>query len=313
MEKTPVSVSEFGEEVSKTAPMPLYQNQKKEKTAYDYFQILGDSLAASIKNGTSPLLPNKDGFVDLKPAYNINTNTKAEGLTQLMLLEKQAELKAPTAAFVTFATVKKAQNAGVDCKVLKGSKGIQIPIVERTNDNGFEIKAANNWFNISQIENPEKLIQFCKDEMTKKYEEKVEYINTTYPNSSYQEKKNPAERDFEKPNEKIVPLNEKTTEAYQYLGQLLNAVQSNRKLYVTPEQATLFQKKAEQVLTAEYEPGKKDILAIKKLTDSAERLYKKNKEYLKEYYQKQSQKKGHKVEQKQERKISREPEYSRER
>lgn len=282
--KDSVSINQFEEGLEKTSPMPLYEKTSKEKSSYDYFQSLGEQLVNSLKDGTSPLLPNKDGFVDLQPAYNASKNTKTEGLTQLMLLTKQKELNAPSAAFVTFESVKKAQEAGIDCKIAKGSKGVVIPIVE-LND-WKNIKFKNTWFNMSQIENPENLTAFLKAEMTKQYEKDVEYINTHYPDSTYEKKKNPAEYVMEKENTKTMPLNEKTSEPYQYLAQVMNAVNTGRKLYVTPEQAEAFKSKTVELLTAEYEPGKLDKAAIMKLATSASHLYSKNKKMLQEYNQK---------------------------
>lgn len=283
-QKENVSINQFEEALSKASPMPLYENTKKEKSSYDYFQELGESIVKSLKDGTSPLLPNKDGFVDLQPAYNARNNTKTEGLTQLMLLTKQKELNAPSAAFVTFESVKKAQEAGIDCKVMKGSKGVVVPVVE-LND-WKNIKFKNTWFNISQIENADTLTAFLKAEMTKQYEKDVEYINTHYPDSTYEKKKNPAEFDMAKENTKVIPLNEKTDEPYQYLAQVMNAVNTGRKLYVTPEQAEKFKTKAVEILTAEYEPGKLDKAAVMKLATAASHLYSKNKKMLQERSQK---------------------------
>jgi hypothetical protein len=282
-----VSVSTFEEALSKTSSMPLYQ--KRERTSYDYFKKLGESLSESLKAGTSPLLPNKDGIVDLKPAYNINTNKTAEGLTQLCLLEKQAELKAPTAAFVTYDTVKKAQDAGVECKILKGSKGVVIPVVDEKDWGKIEFK--NTWFNVSQIENAERLVDFCKENMTKEFNKKVQYINEHYPDSAYNKPKNPAEKNMAWESKITEPLglNKDTKEPFLYIAQVFNAVQSGRKLYVSPEQAAAFKEKAVQLLTAEYEPGKLDVAAIKKITNSAENLYLKNKKHLQEYSKNQNQ------------------------
>ncbi len=281
--KEPVSVENFEDGVKTASPMPL-SGLKKIKSSYDYFKELGDKVLASLENGTSPLLPNKDGFVDLQPAYNINSNEKAEGLTQIMLLTKAAELGVPSNGFVTFETLQKAQKAGVECKLAKGSKGVVIPVVD--SKNWGEIKFKNTWFNISQVENAENLIAYCKQKMTEQYQKDVAYINEKHPNSEYAAKKNPAERVMEKANEKVIPLNEKTAEPFQYIAQVLNAVQSGRKLFVTPEQAEAFKSAAVAKLSAEIEPGKPDLLAIKKICDPAERLYLKSKENLQKYYEK---------------------------
>ncbi|OJF76965.1 MAG: hypothetical protein BKP49_05195 [Treponema sp. CETP13] len=281
--KEPVSVENFEDSVKTASPMPL-SGLKKTKSSYDYFKELGDKVLASLKNDTSPLLPNKDGFVDLQPAYNINSNEKAEGLTQIMLLTKAAELGVPSKGFVTFETLQKAQKAGVECKLAKGSKGVVIPVVD--SKNWGEIKFKNTWFSISQVENAENLIAYCKQKMTEQYQKDVDYINEKHPNSEYAAKKNPAERVMEKANEKVIPLNEKTTEPFQYIAQVLNAVQSGRKLFVTPEQAEAFKSAAVAKLSAEIKPGKPDLLAIKKICDPAERLYLKSKENLQKYYEK---------------------------
>lgn len=308
--KEPVSAEVFEDGIKESSPMPLFSKQKKEKTSYDYFRLLGKTLTESLQNGTSPLLPGKDGLVDLKPAYNINTNLKSEGLTQIMLLEKQKELNAPTAGFVTFETVKKAQESGIDCKIAKGSKGVDIPAVDEKN--WGEIKFKNTWFNISQIENADKLVEYCKEKMTEKYNKDVAYIKEHYPNSAYKEKKNPAKLDMNRSNEKVIPLNEKTEEPFQYIAQVLNAVQSGRKLYVTPEQAASFKEKTVQLLTAEYQPGKLDVCAIKKLANSAEHLYLNNKKHLQEYMQKKETEQT-KQPVKKAKKIERDYEYRRER
>ncbi len=280
MGKNTVSLSTFEDRIKTSSPMPLY-GQKKEKSSYDYFLALGNSLSQSLSSGKSPFLPNKDGFIDLQPAYNINNNTKAEGLTQIMLLSKAAELGCTSNGFVTFETVKKAQEAGIECKIAKGSKGVVIPVVDEKD--WSQIKFKNTWFNISQIENAENLITFCKVKMTEQFKKDVQYINEHYPDSDYKEKKNPANCVMSKPNEKTMPLNEKTEEPFQYLAQVLNAINSGRKLYVTPEQAESFKTKTIALLNAEYEPGKRDVVAIKKICNAAGHLYKTTKKHLQEY------------------------------
>ena len=268
--------------------MPLSSGKSShEKSAYDYFLQIGDSLAESISSGKSPLLPNKEGFIDLQPAYNINNNTKLEGLTQILLLTKARELETSLNGFVTFETLKKAQEAGIECKIKKDSKAVVIPAVDEKN--WSEIKFKNVWFNLSQIDNAENLVSWCKDRMTEQYKKDLQYINEHYPNSDFKEKKNPADRIMSKPNEKIMPLNEKTEEPFQYLAQVLNAVNSGRKLFVTPEQAENFKNKTVAVLNSEYQPGKRDVFAVKKLTNSAEFLYQKNKKQLKQYSQKKEE------------------------
>ena len=112
--KNPVTIDNFEDGLKQSSPMPLLNVDRKRKTGYDYLEELSNKLIASIKDGTSPLLPNAEGFVDLKPAYNFANNKVQSGLTQVMLLEKMKELGSPSNGFITFDMLKKAQDAGVD-------------------------------------------------------------------------------------------------------------------------------------------------------------------------------------------------------
>lgn len=287
--KNPVTIDNFEDGLKQSSPMPLLNVDRKRKTGYDYLEELSNKLIASIKDGTSPLLPNAEGFVDLKPAYNFANNKVQSGLTQVMLLEKMKELGSPSNGFITFDMLKKAQDAGVDCKLMKGSKGVVIPIFEKGKIKEVDVK--NNWFNLSQIENADALVAFYKEKMTEQWKKDVAYINEKHPDSDYAEKKNPAEKNMAKENKNIIPLNDKTTEAFQYIAQVINAMNTGRKLFVTPEQAAAFKTKAIQELTAEYEPGKRDLLAIKNITDKASYMFSKSQENLKKYQEKNNEQK----------------------
>lgn len=287
--KNPVTIDNFEDGLKQSSPMPLLNVDRKRKTGYDYLEELSNKLIASIKDGTSPLLPNAEGFVDLNPAYNFANNKVQSGLTQVMLLEKMKELGSPSNGFITFDMLKKAQDAGVDCKLMKGSKGVVIPIFEKGKIKEVDVK--NNWFNLSQIENADALVAFYKEKMTEQWKKDVAYINEKHPDSDYAEKKNPAEKNMAKENKNIIPLNDKTTEAFQYIAQVINAMNTGRKLFVTPEQAAAFKTKAIQELTAEYEPGKRDLLAIKNITDKASYMFSKSQENLKKYQEKNNEQK----------------------
>jgi len=112
--------------------------------------------------------------------------------------------------------------------------------------------------------------------MTEKYVQNLHYNNDNYPDSQYRRTKNPATFDFERPNREVIRLNSLTTEPYQYLAQILNAVYNGKKLLVSHEQAELFRDKTLRLLTAEYKPGCLDVCAIKKLSNSAYKFYKDN-------------------------------------
>lgn len=270
-----ITVKRFEEGLKKSSPVPISNEQKKTKTSYDYFRLLGSIFTKSLSENKSPFLPDRKGFIDLHPAYNIYTNEKLEGITQIMLQEKKAELNAKESGFVTFETIKKAQDAGVDCKIIKGSKGIVIPVVD---DKDWSImKFKNTWFNINQIENKENLLEFCKDCMTEKFVQNQKFSRENYP-SNYSKQKNPATFVFDKPNEKYVLFNSQNSKPYQYIAQILNASLSGRKVLLPLEIANDFKTQTIKLLTAEYKEGKLDVCAIKKLSDSVKLEMKKLKE-----------------------------------
>lgn len=268
-----VTLNDFKKDLKVTPPMQF--DQKREKTGYFYFKMLGEKFKESLENGTNPFLPDFHNIINLKPAYDVYNNTKFTSLTQFMLLTKQAELNAPTAAFVSYEIVKKAQNDGVKCEIKKGSKGLVIPVVDEKDWSKIIFK--NTWYNIVQIGNSENLLDYCKDRMTEKYVQELNYNSNNYPSSLYKKTKNPATFVFNKPNKEITSLNSKTQEPYQYLAQILNAIDSGKKIIVKPEQADDFRKKTISLLSSEFKPGCLDVCAIKKLSNSAYKFYKDNK------------------------------------
>lgn len=249
---------EFEQDVQE---MPAVQ-KKKELAAYDYGSIYAAKVKNSLNNGTSPFLPNEQGLIDLKGTYNMRTNELNHGLTQIMLKERQAELNAPTGAFVTFDTIRKAQQNGIDCAVIKGQHGFDIQV---QNPKKKEDIRTMKWFNISQIANPENLKSYL-DEQMKLETEKTNAYNKEH-NPTFKDKKNPAEKVMDRPNDKVMKINFETPE--QYFGQVLAAMSTGTKLIVSKEQAEIFKKQTIDALEKEHAEGKVDRFAIFKLASNA--------------------------------------------
>jgi len=216
---------------------------RKELTIYDYGVMNTNKLKYSILNGTSPLLP-KEGFIDLKGAYDIRTNTLHSGISQIMLLERQFELEAPTGAFVSFNAIREAQINRVDCAVRKGEHGFDILVQKSLNDITIE-----KWFNISQIVNLENLKKFLDDRKN---------LELDTVSSKRKQKQS---------NTKIRKINFTSPETY--IGQVLAAISTGTKLLVTPEQEKTFKESLINYLNREHKIGKKDKLAIFKLASKA--------------------------------------------
>lgn len=249
---------EFEQDVQEMPVVP----KKKELTAYDYGSIYAAKLKSSLSNGKSPFLPNEQGLIDLKGTYNMRTNELNHGLSQIMLKERQAELKAPTGAFVTFDTIRNAQQNGIDCAVIKGQHGFDIQV--QNPENKEDIRTMK-WFNISQIAKPENLKSYLDEQMSLKTQETNTYNKEHNP--TFKDKKNPAEKVMDRPNEKIMKINFETPE--QYLGQVLAAMSTGTKLVVSKEQAEIFKKQTIDALEKKNSKGKVDRYAIFKLASNA--------------------------------------------
>lgn len=251
------------EENKKVGAMPNFMKSSG-SFALDYKK----QLETSILDGTSPFLPNKDGFVDLKGAYNMRDNKLHHGLTQLMLKERQVELGAPTGAFVSLDTVLKAQKEGnVDCHIRKGEHGFDIQVKNSKTDETKTIK----WFNISQIVNPENLKTYLDEQMAKRTQETNEYNKQNHPD--WEEAKNPALKDMERPNENVLRANFVYPE--EYLGQVFAAMSTGTKLMVSPKQEEHFKKTLIDSLNKKLENGDPDVFAIFKIASKANEICKK--------------------------------------
>lgn len=252
---------EFEQDVQEMPVMPVVP-KKKELTAYDYGSIFAAKVKNSLRNGKSPFLPNEQGVIDLKGTYNMCTNELNHGITQIMLKERQSELNAPTGAFVTFDTIRKAQQNGIDCAVIKGQHGFDIQV--QNPENKEDIRTMK-WFNISQIANPENLKSYLDEQMSLKTQETNAYNKEHNP--TFKDKKNPAEKVMDRPNDKVMKINFETPE--QYFGQVLAAMSTGTKLIVSKEQAEIFKKQTIDALENEHTKGKIDRFAIFKLASNA--------------------------------------------
>lgn len=313
MEKTSVTQAEFEKGLQMSPPMNL-SKAKNFKTKDDYYKEFGEKVYESLENGTSPLLPNKDGFVDLRPAYNLASNTRyassqaGQAITQVLLLEKKAELNSKSSAFVTFDTVHNAQIAfaknlgiiatsanietdkdaakvfvdwiknGADKNVPlipKGTKGVTIPYEVMDKATGEKKFKTYTYFNLEQITNGDKLAEYLNQKTVERAKDNQVYLIND-----------------NKTNNKIIPLSNQTKAPTEYLAQVFNAMFRGEKLQVTPEQAELFKKQTMETLKAEYMPGQVDRFAIDKLCKASYKIFETNRN------KNQTVKKDVKVEQK---------------
>lgn len=281
----PVTLEKFE---STVVEMPAI---KKPLTKYDRAVILSKEFENSLKDGTMPFLPNEQGVVDVKCAYNMNSNKAHKAHTQLFLSMRAKKLGSPTGAFVTSDTIKKAQDNGVKVLIKKGEHGKDLEIKD-----GSVMK----WFNASQLEGADELRKYLDEKIQKEFEKQEAYLKENPDkkrggnvnlggNNQYYDSPN-TEGDIACTAFKRT-VNEKTGKEYianadtaDYLGQVLAAMQTKSRLIVTPEQAELFKNAALKEINTTFvkiengkqiDTGKKDYFAVYKMLNSADNARKK--------------------------------------
>lgn len=255
-----VIFNEFENTVIKKAkrpPMPeitLLSGVNNPVDRAGFSAMYGRVFRNSLESGKSPFLPNAKDIVDFHPAYNIRRNQIIEGVTQIILKEKQAEKNYPTAAFVAYQSIKKAQENNVDCEIKKGEDAVVIPI--NSSETGIEVI---RWYNVAQLNNSNNLVRFYKDAMEKDHIQRQIYLNRNRPGS---EATNYACINLDKPNIAFRTFNKNNSSPEEYLAQVIAAGKHGIKLEVNKEIADAFVASTVNFLTAEYAPGKRNKYAL---------------------------------------------------
>lgn len=287
----PIAIDEFLSTIQKN---PI-SNNAHIKNGYDYLREYGDYIKQSIKNGTSPFLPDDNGEINLQPAYDLFTKkvffgyphiktglkltpeqkknrflTELENdtLKQILFLTKQKELNAPTPAFITFEAIQEAISSGVKCSIPKGTHGLVIPFLDKSdwgkinsvnyiNANGQKAeKKKDVWFNISQIEGSDALAMYCKERIANK-------VSIDFANKPLDIEKN-----------ETISMYKLTSSTDTYLMQILASLENGNIIKVTPEQANKFTKNIISELSSYNKKIQKpDEVAIKRICNNTAKLY----------------------------------------
>lgn len=256
------SFEQFQRDVTNIVENMPTGNEPKPKSIYEYCSELSKKLKEGVLNGKSGLLPNEQGEIDVKQAYNMKNHERVNGLTQVMLLHRMGELGVTdTGAFVTDVIIDKAIKNGVDTSVRKGQRPLTVP---------FELKdggglVVNKWYHISQIEKPENLKSYLLNEMSQDAERVTEYNKEHHPD--WKPKSDHSKKQMDLPNTTLMNLNANST--CQYIGQVLAASQKQIRLRVTPEQVEKFKENLVNELERLHTNGEIDKLAVQKLSNNS--------------------------------------------
>jgi hypothetical protein len=204
-------------------------------------------ITESLKSGTLPCLPGKDGYADTEPAVNAVNRNPYHGDTLLYLKACQKRDGFPTAEYVTEKDVK--------------THG--FPLREDAKSVTLQGKSL---FNIAQTT--------CTAGYLKEFRRTMDgYPPTPDKLGYYMNDYTPKEREAgyakyepQKPGPKIVCA---STDPEKYLGQYLAAVSMGGRFKVNPEQAAEFSKKMEGSLFERMENGYTDPFKLQKICRDA--------------------------------------------
>lgn len=138
---------------------------------FNYF--FKDKTNKFLENNEFPLFTNDDNIVDttVPVVHHMNGPKLETGVLYLFLREQQQSLGAATPEFVTTDTIEKAQLMGVDVKLKTGEKPVFYP---SSSKDAVGNQATKNiyYVNLSQLDNPEGIMEFIKKEYQKSQHEK---------------------------------------------------------------------------------------------------------------------------------------------
>jgi hypothetical protein len=199
-------------------------------------------VADAIKAGTLACLPGADGYADTAPAVNLVNKTYYHGSNLLYLKDHQKKNGFPTAEYVTYQQIEKAQKDNPDLFLREGQKGVSLHVSEK-------IEGTYNWeekhirlFNVAQLNKPWEMNKWAEQKQEEDAQKKLEWLKTQY-GSDY---KTPEP----KPKEPGPEIACKSTDPEKYLGQYFAAVSMGGKFKASPEQAAEFSNK---MINAMYE------------------------------------------------------------
>ena len=141
----------------------------------------------ALEDGSLACLPQADGKADVSDVKNVVNGTKYRGMTTLLLKNFSKLNGYPTNEYMTVQQLDKVnmeKQIGWNdrLRIKKGEHGINIDFsVPKHDENGKEVKDPETGktvnekitaklFNIAQVENPEKLVEWAKEQAESRYE-----------------------------------------------------------------------------------------------------------------------------------------------
>lgn len=205
----------------------------------------------ALENGTLACLPGADGKADVSDVKNVVNGTKYKGITTLLLKNFSKLNGFPTNEYMTVQQLDKVnmeKELGWNdrLKIKKGSHGINIEFsVPKRDEKGNEVKDPETGktvnekitaklFNIAQVENSEKLVEWAKEQAQKRYE---------YAKAQTGDKWHEA-----KPEKNREVVNATSSNPAQYLAEYFNAMEKGKDFTASKEIVYEFKTKTKEFI-----------------------------------------------------------------
>lgn len=205
----------------------------------------------ALEDGSLACLPQLAGKADVSNVINIVNGTKYKGMTTLLLKNFSKINGYPTNEYMTMqqlemVNMEKQFDWNHRLRIRKGEHGIKIDFsVPKHDENGNEVKDPETGktvnekitaklFNIAQIENPEKLVEWAKEQAEARYE---------YAKEKAGDKWREPKQNLDKVREVV---NATSSEPAQYLAEYFDAMERGKDFTASKEIVDGFKAKTKE-------------------------------------------------------------------
>lgn len=205
----------------------------------------------ALEDGSLACLPGADGKADVSDVKNVVNGTKYKGITTLFLKNFSKINGYPTNEYMTVQQLDKVNMEknipwNDRLRIKKGEHGINIDFsMPKRDEKGNEIKDPETGktvkekitaklFNIAQVENPEKLVEWSKEQAQSRYEYAKEKAGDKWHEKN--------------PNKVREVVNATSSDPAHYLADYFDAMEKGKDFAVSKEIAEEFKAKTKEFI-----------------------------------------------------------------
>lgn len=205
----------------------------------------------ALEDGSLACLPQSDGKADVSDVKNVVNGTKYKGMTTLLLKNFSKINGYPTNEYMTMqqldkVNMEKQLDWNHHLRIRKGEHGINLDFsVPKHDENGNEVKDPETGktvnekitaklFNIAQVENPEKLVEWAKEQAQARYEYAKEKAGDKWREPN--------------PNNVREVVNATSSDPAQYLAEYFDAMERGKDFVASKEIVDGFKAKTKEYI-----------------------------------------------------------------